>query len=179
MQAEKLGLQDSQRDCEVEVGQLKDQLHEAHVQLQSKEEECIHLVCLAEQRRHEIAALQAEMKGTEGRTGIVLVAQGAQLSAASVALFRLTSRIDSLLGKLLSNHSLSASELEAVVFNNVAYNADDESDADSEAVQTSDVCAALADGANAVLSPKISPGVETPAAAVIGTLVGSTSLQVH
>lgn len=56
---------------------------------------------LTEQRRHQLAALQAEMRGAEGRNGSALLAQGAQLSAASLALFRLSSRLDALLAELV------------------------------------------------------------------------------
>ena len=69
---------------------------------------------LTEQRRHELAALQAEVKGAEGRTGSALLAQGAQLSAASLALFRLTTRLDAMLSEL-SSHHLSPEEQDALI----------------------------------------------------------------
>ena len=88
LQAEKVALHDAVRDCETEIGQLKTQLELAQQQVAAKEDECLHLVRLTEQRRHQLAALQAKIKGAEGRNGSALLAQGAQLSAASLALFR-------------------------------------------------------------------------------------------
>ena len=106
LQAEKLALQDAVRDSENEMVSLKAQIEDDQKQLSLKEEECQHLVRLAEQRRHELAAMQAELKGAEGRTGSVLMAQGARLSAAALALVKLHSRMDGLLQSLMNSHSL-------------------------------------------------------------------------
>ena len=114
LQAEKIALNDALRDSESEIGLLKSQLEDFQQQLANKEEECLHLVRLTEQRRHELAALQAEVKGAEGRTGSALLAQGAQLSAASLALFRLTTRLDAMLSEL-SSHHLSPEEQDALI----------------------------------------------------------------
>ncbi|XP_032776362.2 uncharacterized protein LOC116915367 isoform X2 [Daphnia magna] len=124
LQAEKLTLHDTVRDSESEMGLLKSQLEDSQRLLLLKEEECQHLVRLAEQRRHELAALQADLKGAEGRTGSVLLAQGAQLSAAALALVKLHSRMDGLLQIILQSHALPAAELEALVFPNEAYRDD-------------------------------------------------------
>lgn len=104
LQAEKLALHDAVRDADTEIAAVKGQLL-------AKEEECIHLVRLAEQRRHELAALQADLKGAEGRTGSVLLAHGAQLSAAALALVKLQSRMDGLLQSLMENRHLPDLEL--------------------------------------------------------------------
>ena len=116
LQAEKVALNDAVRDAETEISGLKCQLEETQRQLPLKEEECQHLVRLAEQRRHELAALKVDLKGSEIRNGSVLIAQGAQISAAAEALVQLHSRMDSLLQSLLKNHSIASPELEAVVF---------------------------------------------------------------
>ena len=116
LQAEKIALSDAVRDAETEISNLKCQLEETQRQLPLKEEECQHLVRLAEQRRHELAALKVDMKGSEIRNGSVLIAQGAQISAAAEALSQLHTRMDGLLKSLLKNHSIVSSELEAVVF---------------------------------------------------------------
>ena len=115
LQAEKVALADAVRDSDTELQALRAQLEDCRHQLSQKEDECIHLVRLAEQRRHELAALQADLKGAEGRTGSVLLAQGAQLSAAALALVKLHSRMDGLLQSLMQSHKLPPGELEAIV----------------------------------------------------------------
>jgi len=126
LQAEKIALSDAVRDAETEIGALKCQLEETQRQLPLKEEECQHLVRLAEQRRHELAALKVDLKGSEIRNGSVLFAQGAQISAAAESLVQLHRRMDDLLKSLLKNHSLGSTELEAVVFSNEAYRCDED-----------------------------------------------------
>lgn len=178
LQAEKLALHDAIRDSECEIGSLKSQFEDSKRELLLKEEECQHLVRLAEQRRHELAALQADLKGAEGRTGSVLLAQGAQLSAAALALVKLHSRMDGLLQVILQNHSLSVAEMEALVFPNEAFKDESPTVPSVELLNVME------------LSPtttKVEPEInETPSPAIpepeptqsIQRLVGSTSLQV-
>lgn len=176
LQAEKLALHDAVRESESELGSLKSQLEDSQRQLQLKEEECQHLVRLAEQRRHELAALQADLKGAEGRTGSVLLAQGAQLSAAALALVKLHSRMEGLLQTILQCHSLPAAEIEALVFPNEAFK---EESSNVSAVDLPNVTEStrstpeteLED--NETATPPI-PEQTQP----IQRLVGSTSLQV-
>lgn len=174
---------DAVRDSDAEVQTLKAQLEEERRQLSQKEEECTHLVRLAEQRRHELAALQADLKGAEGRTGSVLLAQGAQLSAAALALVKLHSRMDGLLQSLMQSHRLPPNELEAIVFPNEAYKPEEASPTETPAESN-----ALANGASSSVesvseSSDISPPPEAEALNQIQQqplqrLVGSTSLQV-
>lgn len=172
LQAEKLALHDAVRDSEAETALLKSQLEDSQRQLLLKEEECQHLVRLAEQRRHELAALQADLKGAEGRTGSVLLAQGAQLSAAALALVKLHSRMDGLLQMLLQTHSLPVAEMEALVFPNEAYNDESPTALPFDSREVIEL----------VPTTTKSEVKETPTVLeqtqVIQRLVGSTSLQV-
>lgn len=174
LQAEKLALHDAVRDSETEMGQLKSQLEDSQRQLMLKEEECQHLVRLAEQRRHELAALQADLKGAEGRTGSVLLAQGAQLSAAALALVKLHSRMDGLLQILLQNHSLPLAEMEALVFPNEAYK-DESPTATSNTPEVLNVAPIVTEKEQEV---KETPVVSQEQPHPVQRLVGSTSLQV-
>lgn len=174
LQAEKLALHDAVRDSETEMGVLKSQLEDSQRQLLLKEEECQHLVRLAEQRRHELAALQADLKGAEGRTGSVLLAQGAQLSAASLALVKLHSRMDGLLQILLQNHSLPLAEMEALVFPNEAYK-DESPSVPIDLPNGIEHEPAIAETESDVKETSTVPETTHP----IQRLVGSTSLQVY
>lgn len=173
LQAEKLALHDAVRDSETEMGVLKSQLEDSQRQLLLKEEECQHLVRLAEQRRHELAALQADLKGAEGRTGSVLLAQGAQLSAASLALVKLHSRMDGLLQILLQNHSLPLAEMEALVFPNEAYK-DESPSAPVDLPNGIEIKPDIAETEPDIKETSAVPEPTQP----IQRLVGSTSLQV-
>ena len=178
LQAEKLALHDVIRDSESEMGLLKSQLEDSKKQMLLKEEECQHLVRLAEQRRHELAALQADLKGAEGRTGSVLLAQGAQLSAAALALVKLHSRMDDLLQVILQSHSLPIAEMESIVFSNEALK--DESPTVPSAELPNDMELSPTENAE---SPDAEAN-ENPVLTVqdpsqtVQRLVGSTSLQV-
>lgn len=170
-----MALMDAVRDSDAEVQSLKSQLEESGKQLEQKEEECTHLVRLAEQRRHELAALQADLKGAEGRTGSVLLAQGAQLSAAALALLKLHSRMDGLLQSLMQSHRLPPSELEALVFPNEAYKSQEISPQ-----PTADVTSPPSPASTPAESPSNSspaPEVQLQQQQHIQRLVGSTSLQ--
>lgn len=176
LQAEKLALQDAVRDSENEIANLKLQIEESHKQLSLKEEECQHLVRLAEQRRHELAAMQAELKGAEGRTGSVLMAQGARLSAAALALVKLHSRMDGLLKSLMSSHSLPPGELEALVFTNDAFK-DEGSSNGSDIEPHAEIAPASPDEAEIDSSSILESSPQAKSEPAL-RLVGSSSLQV-
>lgn len=176
LQAEKLALQDAVRDSENEIANLKLQIEESHKQLSLKEEECQHLVRLAEQRRHELAAMQAELKGAEGRTGSVLMAQGARLSAAALALVKLHSRMDGLLKSLMSSHSLPPGELEALVFTNDAFK-DEGSSNGSDIEPHAEIAPASPDEAEIDSSGILESSPQAKSEPAL-RLVGSSSLQV-
>lgn len=176
LQAEKLALMDAVRDSESEMQSLRAQLEEGRQQLAQKEEECTHLVRLAEQRRHELAALQADLKGAEGRTGSVLLAQGAQLSAAALALAKLHSRMDGLLQSLMQSHRLPPGELEAVVFPNEAYKPDDPaSPATPPVLEAASSSSSSSSSAASDCSPRQPPSEAHQQ--LVQRLVGSSSLQ--
>jgi hypothetical protein len=176
LQAEKLALHDAVRDSESEMGLLKSQLADTQRLLLLKEEECQHLVRLAEQRRHELAALQAELKGAEGRTGSVLLAQGAQLSAAALDLVKLHSRMDGLLQIILQSHTLPRAELEALVFPNESFKEESSNISTVELpnlIELSPMAAEVENDTNETETSQM-PEQTQP----IQRLVGSTSLQV-
>ncbi|XP_046634879.1 FYVE and coiled-coil domain-containing protein 1-like isoform X2 [Daphnia pulicaria] len=176
LQAEKLALHEAVRDSESEMGLLKSQLADAQRLLLLKEEECQHLVRLAEQRRHELAALQAELKGAEGRTGSVLLAQGAQLSAAALDLVKLHSRMDGLLQIILQSHTLPRAELEALVFPNETFK-EESSNISAELPNLIEFSTMSADLENDTNETETDNSQMPEQTQPIQRLVGSTSLQ--
>lgn len=177
LQAEKLALHEAVRDSESEMGLLKSQLADAQRLLLLKEEECQHLVRLAEQRRHELAALQADLKGAEGRTGSVLLAQGAQLSAAALDLVKLHSRMDGLLQIILQSHTLPRAELEALVFPNETFK-EESSNISAELPNLIEFSTMSADLENDTNETETDNSQMPEQTQPIQRLVGSTSLQV-
>ncbi|CAB3366808.1 Hypothetical predicted protein [Cloeon dipterum] len=91
--AEKSTLAESLKEAEEKIVNLIAQIESKDKDIERQKDECRHLVKLSEQRRQEIAALQAKLQFSER----LLVSQGGTTTAASVALDELCSRLESLL----------------------------------------------------------------------------------
>lgn len=75
-------------------------------------EQCTHLVRISEQRRQENLSLQAKMRVIENRSRELLQQQETTTSSAVVGLFRLGSRLESLLDRLVKSYSISEADIE-------------------------------------------------------------------
>ncbi len=96
LQAEKMTLAETLKDCEGEIGTLKASLAQAEKDNTSLEERCSHLVRLCEQRYQENLAVQAQLTGVQERAKDMLLAQGAEISRAAVHVSELHSRLERL-----------------------------------------------------------------------------------
>ena len=84
LQAEKMTLAETLKDCEGEIAGLNDKLGQRDADVAGLEERCSHLVRLGEQRHQEVLALQAQLSGVQDRAKDMLLAQGAEISRASI-----------------------------------------------------------------------------------------------
>ena len=77
-------LAETLKDCEGEIAGLNDKLCQRDADVAGLEERCSHLVRLGEQRHQEVLALQAQLLGVQDRAKDMLLAQGAEISRASI-----------------------------------------------------------------------------------------------
>jgi len=107
LQAEKMTLAETLKDCETEISALKERSGRLEAENAGLEERCSHLVRLSEQRHQETLALQAQLSGVQERAKDMLLSQGAELSRASVHVSELHSRLERLLAADSSSPSSS------------------------------------------------------------------------
>ncbi len=90
LQAEKMTLAETLRDCEAEISSLQTRLAQKDVDVAAAEDRCSHLVRLGEQRHQEILALQTQLASAKE----MLLAQGAEISRANIHVSELYSRLE-------------------------------------------------------------------------------------
>ena len=97
LQAEKMTLAETLKDCESEIAALKSKVHSKDLEVAGVEERCSHLVRLSEQRQQEILALQAQLSGIQDKARDMLLAQGAEISRANVNISELQAQLERML----------------------------------------------------------------------------------
>jgi len=103
LQAEKTTLGEALRDSEVEVRRLNEELEAREVIVRQLEEQAGHLVRRSEVRNQELGAARAELVGMKERAREMLLAQGAELSRACVAVSQLVHRLETILVETSNN----------------------------------------------------------------------------
>lgn len=97
LQAEKMTLAETLKDCESEIASLKGRLVAKENEVNAVEERCSHLVRLGEQRHQEILSLQTQLNSVQEKAKDMLLAQGAEISRANIHVAELYARLDKLL----------------------------------------------------------------------------------
>uniref|UniRef100_A0A182XYL3 Cornetto n=1 Tax=Anopheles stephensi TaxID=30069 RepID=A0A182XYL3_ANOST len=139
LQVEKQSCMDALKEAEQEVSMLRQSLLLKESSIDRQQEECRHLVRIAEQRRQEYLGMQAKYNALESRSKDILLQQGAAVSGASVALSGLGSRLDNLVEQLIASYNISEQDLEDVIYHNEAYtNSASSGDGSPEYEQTAD-----------------------------------------
>ncbi|XP_049297655.1 uncharacterized protein LOC125771268 [Anopheles funestus] len=139
LQLEKQLCMDTLKESEQEVSMLRQSLLLKESNIDRQQEECRHLVRIAEQRRQEYLGMQAKYNALESRSKDILLQQGAAVSGASVALSGLGSRLDNLVEQLIASYNISEQDLEDVIYHNEAYtNSASSGDGSPEYEQTAD-----------------------------------------
>ncbi|XP_050073424.1 myosin-4 [Anopheles maculipalpis] len=139
LQVEKQSCMDALKEAEQEVSMLRQSLMLKEGSIERQQEECRHLVRIAEQRRQEYLGMQAKYNALESRSKDILLQQGAAVSGASVALSGLGSRLDNLVEQLIASYNISEQDLEDVIYHNEAYtNSASSGDGSPEYEQTAD-----------------------------------------
>jgi len=106
LQAEKATLQEALREAEAEVQRLTTELAAKEEAGKGMEDQAGLLVRRAEQAKQEALSARAETQGVKERAREMLLAQGAELSRASLYICSLQQRMESLLG--LESEELSS-----------------------------------------------------------------------
>lgn len=96
LQAEKTTLGEALRDSEVEVRRLTEEMEAREVLVRQLEEQAGHLVRRSELRNQELQSARAELSGMKDRAREMLLAQGAELSRACVAVSQLVNRLEAI-----------------------------------------------------------------------------------
>ncbi|XP_050090216.1 uncharacterized protein LOC126574206 [Anopheles aquasalis] len=139
LQMEKQSYMDALKEAEQEIGMLRQCLQQKECSVERQQEECRHLVRIAEQRRQEYLGMQAKYNALESRSKDILLQQGAAVSGASVALSGLGSRLDNLVEQLIASYNISEQDLEDVIYHNEAYtNSASSGDGSPEYEETAD-----------------------------------------
>lgn len=112
LQEEKATLEIALKEAESENKKKEENLKRVSAELERQTEECKHLVRISEQRRQENLSLSMKSKALERRSRELLLAQGAAVSGASVALSGLGSRLDALVDQLIMSYNISEKDLE-------------------------------------------------------------------
>lgn len=115
MAEEKNALAECLREAETELAKLRAECKQLSAKLKEKDEEARHMVRLAEERRNKYMMLQSELNSMQSRTRDMMVCQGAEVSGAAVALANLSSRLQTLIGKLVQDYSITDSDMEMIV----------------------------------------------------------------
>ena len=96
--AEKATLQEALREAEAEAARVQGELVAREEQVQAGEEQAGLLVRRAEQAKQETLSARSETVGVQQRAREMLLAQGAELSRASLYIIGLQQRLEGLLG---------------------------------------------------------------------------------
>ena len=98
LQAEKGTLAEALKEAEQEIKIVEGEVRNRETNVRQMEEQAGLLVRRTEQRSQELGCAKAEINGVKDRAREMLLAQGAELSRASVAISSLTSRLEQLVG---------------------------------------------------------------------------------
>ncbi|XP_071520657.1 uncharacterized protein corn isoform X2 [Panulirus ornatus] len=115
MAEEKNALAECLREAETELVKLRAECKQLSAKLREKDDEARHMVRLAEERRNKCMILQSELNSIQSRTRDMMVCQGAEVSGAAVALANLSTRLQTLIGKLVHDYSITDADLEMIV----------------------------------------------------------------
>ncbi|KAK3872751.1 hypothetical protein Pcinc_022186 [Petrolisthes cinctipes] len=115
MSEEKNALSECLREAELELVRLRKECEQLSARLKEKDEEARHMVRLAEERKQKCMKVESEMKSIQSRTRDMMVCQGAEVSGAAVSLANLSSRLHTLITKLVQDYSITDSDLEMIV----------------------------------------------------------------
>ncbi|EZA48483.1 hypothetical protein X777_12977 [Ooceraea biroi] len=121
LQEEKATLAEALKDTESELKKKNEALTQRETELERQMEECKHLVRISEQRRQENLSMSMKLNAVERRSRELLLAQGAAMSGAAVALSGLSTRLEGLVDQLISSYNISIKDLEDVIYHNEAY----------------------------------------------------------
>ena len=99
LQAEKGTLADALREAECEVLRLQEEVKAREAKVQGLEDQGGLLVRRVEQGKQELLSARAEIQGVKERAREMLLAQGAELSRASLYICGLQGRLEALLGE--------------------------------------------------------------------------------
>jgi len=98
LQAEKGTLAEALKEAEQEVKKMEAEVRSRDSTIRQMEEQAGLLVRRTEQKSQELGCAKAEIAGVKDRAREMLLAQGAELSRASVAISSLTTRLEQLVG---------------------------------------------------------------------------------
>lgn len=112
LQEEKATLETALKEAETESKKKDESIKQVSSELERQTEECKHLVRISEQRRQENLSLSMKLNAVERRSKELLLAQGAAVSGASVALSGLGSRLEGLVDQLIVSYNISEKDLE-------------------------------------------------------------------
>jgi len=98
LQAEKGTLAEALKEAEQEIKKVEGDVRNRETTVRQMEEQAGLLVRRTEQKSQELGCAKAEINGVKDRAREMLLAQGAELSRASVAISSLTSRLEQLVG---------------------------------------------------------------------------------
>nr|XP_027227754.1 rootletin-like isoform X1 [Penaeus vannamei]XP_027227755.1 rootletin-like isoform X1 [Penaeus vannamei] len=115
MAEEKNALAECLREAEAELITLRENCKELNAKLKQKDEEARQMVRLAEENRNKFMVLQSEMNSMQSRARDMMVCQGAEVSSAAVSLANLSMRLQTLIGKLVQDYSITDSDIEMIV----------------------------------------------------------------
>ncbi|CAL4071125.1 unnamed protein product [Meganyctiphanes norvegica] len=115
MAEEKNALSECLRELESEHARVRDECQQLVNKVKLKDDEVKHLMRLAEERRSQYLCLQSEMSSVQSKARELMVCQGAQVSGSSVALANLAVRLQTLIGKLVQDYSITESDLDLIV----------------------------------------------------------------
>ena len=115
LQEEKAMLETALKESESENQKKAESLKQVSSELERQTEECKHLVRISEQRRQENLSLSMKLNALERRSRELLLAQGAAVSGASVALSGLGNRLEGLVDQLLTSYNISEKDLEVCI----------------------------------------------------------------
>ncbi|KAJ8681218.1 hypothetical protein QAD02_017005 [Eretmocerus hayati] len=121
LQEEKAALEIGLKEAESELKKRDENIKNLTAELERQNEACTHLVRISEQRRQENLSLSMKLNAAERRSKELLLAQGAAVSGASVALSGLGNRLAGLIDQLIISYNISEKDLEDVIYHNEAF----------------------------------------------------------
>lgn len=112
LEEEKATLEIALKESESESKKKDERIKQLSSELEQQTEECKHLVRISEQRRQENLSLSMKLKAVDRRSKELLLAQGAAVSGASVALSGLGGRLAGLIDQLIVSYNISDKDFE-------------------------------------------------------------------